>query len=33
MSRWNKPGKCNCINYNYWCDDYSEAKNKYPHYE
>ena len=43
MARWNRPGKGNCINYNYWCDklckncnvcaEYVEAENKYPYHE
>ena len=42
-SRWNRPGKGNCTNYNFWCDklqkncnacdDYSEAEDKYPYNE
>lgn len=30
-SRWNNKGKNNCTNYNYWCDEYAEAKDKYPY--
>ena len=43
MARWNRPGKGNCVNYNYWCDklykncnvcdEYVEAENKYPYHE
>ena len=42
-SRWNRPGKGNCTNYDFWCDklqkncsacdDYSEAEDKYPYHE
>ena len=43
MKRWNRPGKGNCTNYNFWCDklqkncnvcdEYVEAENKYPYHE
>lgn len=43
MTKWNRQGKGNCTNYNFWCDklckncnvcdDYSEAEDKYPYHE
>lgn len=40
MARFNRPGKGNCVNYNFWCDklcnacdEYVEAEDKYPYHE